>query len=239
VASPYVIPLSWRNVLLVVAGAVVLWLLPWAAALRMLTPPRPAARGPVPVIRYVRALQGAEGAAWSPVLIPLPTRWGFSKEAALEGTPRSLVEVLKPVVSEPVFMALKPEAPSRETQALEGLLAGEFTPGAEPLAFAAETGSPPGPELQVELADTLRARGYAAPGLTRQRAPAGRTVEAYVELDPRGRVSHVFVEGSSGSAKVDAAVARELRAGGGNPGKDRVSGLVRIRARGPGAGEKE
>lgn len=238
-ASPYVIPLTWRNGLLVVAGAGALWVLPWGVALLMLTPPRPQPRGPVPVIRYVRTIQGTDGAAWSPVLIPLPTRWGFSKEAALDATPRSLVEVLKPVVSEPVFMALKQEPPSRQAPALAGLLDGEFRPGPEPPALDAGAGGPRGPEIQVEMADALRTRGYAVPGLTRQLVPAGTVLEAYVELDPQGRVSHVFVDVSSGAAKVDAAVARQLRAGGGTPGKGRVSGVVRIRARNAGGDEEE
>jgi len=110
VSNQYVIPLSWRNVALVIVGALVLWGVPWlvwpSGSQRVVK----AERLPPPVFRYIRAAQGLEGSTWSPLLMPLPTPDGFSKKAALKELPnKSLVSVLKPKISEPVYITMEPD----------------------------------------------------------------------------------------------------------------------------------
>lgn len=233
VPNPYVIPLSWRNLLLVIAGGLALWVLPWLAW--PLSGPV-ALQAPLrkpPVFRYVRGTQGLDGSTWSPVLMPLPTPEGFSKKAAVKEIPgKSLVSVLKPRVSEPLYLGMKPpELAVLSVQGVSPLQRREFEPESEVRSVLGGAGRLQG-GFRVEVENPLKTRQFALPSLKASLFPRidlpAIAMTAYVELDRRGCVQHVLLEQPSGVPALDSAVVRSLRSGTGKPGRGQAVGHVRI-----------
>lgn len=234
VSNPYVIPMSWRNLLLVVAGGLGLWLLPWLPwASARAVPAREAGR-PLPIFRYIRGARTLEGSTWSPVLMPFPTSVGFSRKAALSAMPnKSSASLLKPKVSAPLYLDLTGPAPvTSTTPFMAALGASGFEPEADAPSvlnggFAASRGG-----LQVEIGETLKGRGFVAPALKKVLLNATETpvftLAATVELDQKGFVQHLLLDQSSGLPAVDAQVIRALRAGTGTPGTGLASGRVKL-----------
>lgn len=219
---------------LVIGSGLALWALPWLAWPLWTAPVGAREFRKPPVFRYVRGVQGLDRSTWSPVLIPLPTPDGFSKKAAVKEAPRkSLGSVLKPRVSEPVFLELAPpvvpwggncEMSPIERQAFDPDPSSVPVFGERPLA--GKTG------IQIQVPEALRARYYevSVPGddsLAEGVWPSF-SASAYVELDRRGRVQHVLLDQPTGIATVDAALVRSLRAGRGQPGIGSVAGRVKV-----------
>lgn len=234
VPNPYVIPLPWKNMMLVLFGSLALWLLPWLAWPRgSVSAGREAVRKP-PVFRYVKAVQGLDGSTWSPVLMPLPTADGFSKKAAIHEMPRKSAEsVLKLRVSDPLYLDMAPEAMPAPTEAGMATLSERGFEPASPYSpvFAARP-APTVEGIQIEILGGLRLRNFAAPALERMTLPATAvaavSATAIVGIDRLGRVGHVLLEQPSGVAAVDSALVRGLRAGRGSPGEGPASGQVRV-----------
>ena len=232
--NPYVIPFSWRNVALVLVGGLCLWGVPWlvwpTGSLLVGKADRPAP----PVFRYIRATKGLDGSTWSPVLMPLPTPDGFSKKAALKATPnRSLVSVLKPKISEPVYMKVEPTQKMPVVSPWGAFLRpGKFDPEALPAPASKEEGFRPASVIRFEIQEPLRYRQYEIPALVMAMTNGtglpviGMT--AAVELDPQGRVQHVMLEQPSGIPEMDSAMVRALRSGRGQPGASSTWGRVKL-----------
>ena len=228
----YAIRLSWRNAVLSLVVTAGLWLTPWL----VWPTARPHANrvGPrVPIVRYVRASEGIDGAAWSPVVFPLPTKEGFSKKAVAQGSGPSMESLLKPRVAEAPFLDI---ALDRHATADLGLLAMRdeiaFRPeGSETTAFAAAPSNRVA-GLQVDWDRTLVARQFAAPALSAIQPEEGNAVwagvTAYVEVDAQGGVQHVFLDISSGQTNVDGAMVRALLQGRAAPGSGPTEGRVRV-----------
>ena len=234
VSNPYVIPMSWRNILLVIGSGLALWVLPWLA-----WPSGHAAKGnePLrkpPVFRYVKGVKGLDGSTWSPVLMPMPTSDGFSKKAAVSEIPgKKPVSVLKPRDSEPPFLDMKSPAISPMVMpTMASLGVNELNAeGSSPAVL----GSPRTvwmEGLQMEVSAELKERQFSAPLL--KTIPLNATefaalsFTAHVELDRRGFVQHLLLEQSSGVPSIDALVVRSLRAGTGTLGHGLASGLVKV-----------
>lgn len=234
VSNPYVIPMPWKNLMLVLGGGVALWILPWLAWPHgTLSTGRDPLRKP-PVFRYLRTIQGLEGSAWSPVLMPLPTADGFSKKAAIhEMSQKSSGSVLKPRTLEPLYLEMKPAPVASLTgNAIASLETPGFDPERlNPVVFSrVATGQ--GTGVQVEVANGLKARNFDAPELRGLTLPTTKLnaifVTALIEIDRRGGVTHVFLEQPSGIAALDSSLVRGLRAGRGDPGEGPVEGALRI-----------
>ena len=229
--NPYVIRLSWKNALLSVLVTACLWGLPW-----FMWPAVPSeastGRRAVPMFRYVRAAGGGDGAAWSPVVFPLPTPEGFSKKAVATDTGPGMISVLKPQVSEASYLEMVPE---RTEAAAVGLLTVREEVVFRPQAPVSEGGGeetdrPAG--IQVDGDEILVKRNFTAPGLAaiqwREGNPVWTPVTAYLELDRRGLVQHVFLENSCGQTNVDGIILRALLSGTADGGSEPVSGRVRL-----------
>lgn len=234
VTHPYVIPMSWRNLLLVLAGGVAVWVLPWLAWSTVRAVPSHDEVRKRPVFRYIRAARTAEGSTWSPVLMPFPTSVGFSRKAALtEMTSKSPVSVLKPKVLMPLYLDLgNPPLPVVSGPTMESLARGAFDPeSAAPPVLEPRTGWLRG-GLQVDVSPELSSRRFTAPALEKlsgvEKAAPGYSAMAYVELDRRGFVQHLLLEQPGGVAAVDAAVVRSLRSGAGVPGPGSAAGHIRV-----------
>lgn len=187
-----------------------------------------------PVFRYIRAAQGLDGSTWSPVLMPLPTPDGFSKKAALKELPnRSLVSVLKPKISGPVYLALEPGSGGLPSPPKVSFLRPvEFDPEV-PLNSVSQTeGAPATNVIRFEIQDSLRYRHYEMPTLQMAISNGGErsmiSVTAAVEIDKQGRVQHVLLEQAAGLPVVDSAFVRGLRAGWAQPGESNTWGRVRL-----------
>ncbi len=233
-SNQYVIPLSWRNIALVVAAGVTLWLGPWLvipAAHRTLA--KTERRAP-PVFRYIRAAQGLDGSTWSPVLMPLPTPDGFSKKAALKELPsKSLVSVLKPKISGPVYMTLEPGSGVISTSPVISFLQPvEFDPEGSQKSVMPDTGGRATSVFRFEIQEPLRYRLYEIPDLQMAFSngddKASIMVTAAVELDKQGMVQHVLLEQPAGIPVVDSMIVRGLRASRGKPGATNTWGRVKF-----------
>lgn len=234
-SNPYAIPLSWRNAALVVAGGVILWLVPWLAwPWGPSMPPGKPAQRPPPAFRYIRATQGLDGSTWSPVLMPLPTPDGFSKKAALQELPgKSLVSVLKPKISGPVYLAMEPNGGVKPViPKVSFLRPVEFEPEA-PLNTVAKVEEVHSASIfRFEIQESLRYRQFEVPALPLAFSNGVDTsaisVTAAVEIDKQGRVQHVMLEHPAGIPVVDSAIVRGLRSGHGQPGPSSTWGRVKF-----------
>lgn len=234
VSNPYIIPMPLKNLILVFVGGLALWILPWLAWPRgAMSSGRDPLRQP-PVFRYLRTVQGVDGSAWSPVLMPLPTADGFSKKAAIDVmSQKSPGLVLKPREREPLYLEMKLAAvPSLTGTGMASLESPGFEPDRlQPVVFSGGS-AVQRPGLQIEIEDGLKARNFEAPELRDMTIPeAGVTAisaTASVEMDRKGGVVHVLLEQPSGIAALDSAFVRGLRAGRGNWGAGPVEGHVRI-----------
>lgn len=233
-SNPYVIPFSWRNLALIVAGAVALWGGPW-----LVWPSGPgntvkAERLPVPVFRYIRAAQGLDGSTWSPVLMPLPTPDGFSKKAALKESPnKSLVSVLKPKISGPVYMTMPAvDGAVSVVPNVPFLRPAEFDPEVPASPVFNHEGDSTSSVIRFEIQEPLRYRQFAIPALqgsfSNGMDVATLSVTADIEVDKTGFVQHVLLEQPAGIPAVDSAIVRGLRAGWAQPGASNTWGRVRI-----------
>lgn len=240
VKSAYVIPFSWRNLVTTVLLAGVLWLTPFIVWPSGSVPRKPGERRTPPVIRFMGAFQGVD-TAWSPVVFPLPTRYGFSESGDAEDRGRDMGVILKPSQSKGLFLdveaPLAPEKPLGMVDSAE-YVAG-FRPGvASGLRFE-EDGGKAWAAWSIEMDAPLKARGYHVDwaAVTMAGSAARGYVDAYVDLDPRGLPSHVLMETGSGNAGLDKEMMRVLRAGRGDPGAEAVGGRVRLMFRGAEAGK--
>ncbi|MEI6563466.1 MAG: hypothetical protein WCO42_04060 [bacterium] len=232
--NQYVIPLSWRNATLVVGGGALLWILPWLAWPLGNPVAQKGGKRTTPVFRYVRTAQGLDGSAWSPVLMPFPTPYGFSKKATMKELPnKSVVSVLKPKVSEPVYLSMESDV-SLPSQFRGGasLRATEFDPEATTKSIFPKVVPSATASLRFEAQESLTTRQFEAPavhslifsGMDDQVV----SVMASVEIDRLGRVQHVFLDQPSGLPTVDSAIVRGLRAGKGQPGSTNAWGWVKL-----------
>ncbi len=232
--NQYAIPLSWRNVALVVVGGITLWLVPWLVWPSSSSLVRKTERRPLPVFRYIRAAQGLDGSTWSPVLMPLPTPDGFSKKAALKELPnKSLVSVLKPKISEPVYIRLEPEsAPVLTVPSVAFLRPTEFNPEAQTKPFIWNEEPHSSPVIRFEIQEPLRYRRYEIPDMeivfSNIMDQAAILMTADVELDKNGQVQHVLLEQPAGIPVVDSMIVRLLRSGRGEPNASNTWGRVRF-----------
>lgn len=234
VSNPYVIPLSWRNRALLMGGSMALWLVPWLVWPWGTPAPAAVERRAQPVFRYIRASQGLDGSAWSPVLMPLPTPDGFSKKADLKALPnKSLVSVLKPRISNPVYMMLEsPAGPALARPDFSFLRAGGFEPDVPAQAMPGAVRPASAALIGFEIPDPLRYRGFEVPpvqlAVSNEVEGAALSALATVEVDRQGRVQHVLLEQASGVAAVDSAIVRGLRSGRAQPGASNMWGRVRF-----------
>jgi hypothetical protein len=234
VPNPYVIPMPWKNLMLVFVGGLALWILPWLAWPRgAMSSGRDPLRKP-PVFRYLRTIQGVDGSAWSPVLMPLPTADGFSKKAAVDVmSQKSPGLVLKPREREPLYLEMKAAAaPSLTGAGMASLESPGFEPDRlQPVVFSGGSAAKR-PGFQIEIGNGLKARNFEAPGVRGMTIPEDGLTEisamASVGIDRKGVVVHVLLEQPSGIAALDSAFVRGLRAGRGNWGEGPGEGHVRI-----------
>lgn len=214
----------------IVALCLGLWILPWTIW-PMAPRAKSAAGTKIPLqVRYVRAAQGLDETAWSPVVFPLPTKYGFSEKADAQGGLREMEAVLRPRIADSALLPApaEPAAPARllpPTNPRPGTFMLE--PVEKPAYSVSRSRTDSGTGLDVS--DSLALRNFRVPAL------AGVTcsvpLSAYVELDEAGRVQHVFLESSSGSKAADQAALRALRAAEAEPGKGAVIGRVWFIAR--------
>ncbi len=233
--NPYVIRFSWRNMAAALVLAVALWLTPLAV---WPTAPAAAKRVPrrPPVVRFLGAFQGVDRTAWSPVVFPLPTKYGFSGTADAAGGGHDMAALMKPRAFDGLFLeTTEPPMEPRVLGALDGPEApGGYRPsGLDERVFGdGARKSATGWFLDMEAA--LQQRGFrvdlAGAGMT---PPAGLGgVDAYVELDPRGWPIHVLLDGTTGNPGVDRALVRALYAGRGERNGSGTAGKVRVFYRG-------
>jgi hypothetical protein len=229
---PYVIRLSWRNAALSVLVTAGLWGLPW---LMWPVVPSEASTGRrvVPVIRYIRAAGGGDGAAWSPVVFPLPTPEGFSKKAVAPEPGHGMISVLKPRLSEASYLEMVPER--TEADAV-GLLTVRDEVVFRPQALSREEAAPDETArregFQIDRDEGLAKRKFTAPGLDgiqlHEGSPPWIAVTAYVDIDRQGRIQHVFLDNSCGQTNVDGLILRALLSGTADGGSGPISGRVRL-----------
>ncbi len=221
---------------LVVVGGITLWGVPWLVwPSGQSSGSKPERRTP-PVFRYIRAAQGLDGSTWSPVLMPLPTPDGFSKKAAIKEFPnKSLVSVLKPKISAPVYMTLESGVSVRPVHpGVSYLRPVEFEPEAPQQSGPEEAagGLPTDPIFRFEIQESLRYRQLSVPALSLMVSNpvdgAAISVTAAVEIDKQGAVQHVMLEQPSGIPYVDSVIVRGLRAGHGQPGSSNTWGRVKF-----------
>ncbi|MEI8139007.1 MAG: hypothetical protein WCI03_03975 [bacterium] len=233
-SNQYVIPLSWRNVTLVFAAGVTLWLVPWLVFPSSYRTVAKTERHSPPIFRYIRAAQGLDGSTWSPVLMPLPTPDGFSKKAALKELPnKSLVSVLKPKISGPVYMTLEPgNGVISASPRISFLQPVEFDPEVSQKSITPDAGSRAANVFRFEIQEPLRYRLYEFPDLQMAFSngddKASIMVTAAVELDKQGLVQHVLLEQPAGISGVDSMIVRGLRTGRGQPGTSNTWGQVKF-----------
>jgi len=230
-SNPYGIHFPWRNVVATVALALALWGVPfaiWPTSVRVQQ--RVPGRAPMK-IRYLGRAQGVDGSAWSPVVFPLPTKYGFSEKADASALGHDMKQVFQPRVSEGVFLALPvPVTQPADVGMLEGSKGGaSFRPAAvraRVFAVAAAAGD----ELwRLDMDDFLQGRQFIVDGLQEITPDAGvqGSVEAYVELDRSGIPQHVLLDSSSGNTNLDRSIVRALYSGRGRRGAD-GGGRVRL-----------
>lgn len=240
---PYRIRLSWRNAALAAVLTAGLWGLPWLLWVAYLPGSRAGVHRPATrhvTIRFIRASPSLDGTAWSPVMFPHPTKFGFSGTVGLKGMGQDLASVLKRREDDPPFLGRTPEPVPVQ--------AGAVTLTSEPLAYVPVTVEPPAYMLvhsnrfegyHGEWYEGLKERAFEAPALGRLPVPEGSAgwlnLSAWVELEASGRVAHAFLEQSSGQPGVDAAVMRALRMGQGRAGSAATAGRARVFYAGPDA----
>ncbi len=215
--NPYIIPLSWRNLLATLVLTAALWLTPFAVWPSLPQPAEKKMAYRAPVVRFMGTFQGADGTAWSPVVFPLPTKYGFSESVDAQNGGHDVSALMKLRVFEGVFHNITAPAPDL---AVLGALDGPDTPrgyrptGLDETVFRSAARKA-GPGWLPDVEPALSARRYAvdlseigAPGL-----PSQGSVDAYVELDLRGYPLHVLLDGSTGNVQVDRAIIRALYKG--------------------------
>lgn len=233
-SNPYVIRMSWRNLLLVLAGGTLLWILPWVSWPAAGSATRTAPPRKMPVLRYLRNAGLAEGAAWSPVLIPFPTSVGFSRKAAVADASTSHpMELLKPRATTPVYLELKSGLDRGGAPRPVSLLTpAAFHPDETGAAPASGPRTGPAWHIASGLSPELEQRHFQYPeerlraSLTNQ--PKALSASAVVEVGARGFVQHLFLEQSSGVAEVDQLLLRVLRQGTADAGSVLASGRIKL-----------
>lgn len=230
--NPYVIPFPWRNVAATVVLAAVLWGAPfviWPRAAR--EPHRGQDLAPMK-IKFLGAVQGVDGSAWSPVVFPLPTKYGFSERADSPGLSHDMSQVFQPNVAEGVFLELPALAtPPAEIGMLDG---GRGDASFRPAGVRAPVFRgvrPVGTEpWQIEMDESLRDRRFTVESLKEVVPDAGQrgSLEAYVELDRGGSPLHVLLDSSSGNTNIDQAAVRALYTGRGQRGDKESCGRIRL-----------
>jgi len=236
VSNQYVIPLSWRNMALVIVGGIALWGIPWLVWPLGSVPPVKAERYAIPVFRYIRVAQGLDGSTWSPVLMPLPTPDGFSKKADVRVLPnKSLVSVLKPNISGPIYLTMESgQGGASAVPAASFLRPVEFNPESSQESGSNLNGgvTPYDTMIQFDIQDSLRNRQFEfaamQPGPSNGANISSIMVTAVVEIDNKGLVQHVLLEQPAGIPAVDSSIVRGLRAGRGQPGVGNTWGRIRV-----------
>ncbi len=231
-SNPYGIYFPWRNVAATVVLAVALWGAPFAIWPTGVPKQGVVAGRPAMTVRFLGAVQGVDGSAWSPVVFPLPTKYGFSERVDASGVGHDMAQVFQPKVAEGVFLAL----PAMVTMPAElGVLeGGTGSEGFHPSELASDVfGTVGGGEVEawrIEMEDQLRGRQFSAAGVKAILPDAGvrGSVEAYVELDRGGAPLHVLLDSSSGNTNMDRAIVRALYSGRGQRGVEGTGGRVRL-----------
>lgn len=230
--SPYVIPYAWRNVAATVVLAVVLWGVPFILWPRAELAPERAKGRAMMKIKFLGVVQGVDGSAWSPVVFPLPTKYGFSERVDASGVGHDLSPVFRPGVPAGVFLELPAlVTPPAEVGEFEGARGDSgFRPaGVRRPVFGGVRVADMDP-WRIEMDESLRGRDYVVADLKAIMPEAGQCggMEAYVELDRGGAPLHVLLEGSSGNTNLDRTIVRALYAGRGQRGSEGVGGRVRL-----------
>jgi hypothetical protein len=242
-SNPYGINYSWSNVVATLGLAVLLWGVPfvvWPHAEGKQV--REPGRAPMK-IKFLGAVQGVDGSAWSPVVFPLPTKYGFSDRVDTAGGRSDMAQVFQPAVVEGVYADL----PVTVTPPADvGMLVGgqgeeSFRPAAvgEEVFSAGVSGE--ADLWRMEMDSVLLERQFVVASLKNMLPEAtGRgSVEAYVELDRSGAPLHVLLDHSSGNTNFDRAVVRALYLGRGQRFEDGGAGRVRLFYRRGGDAEAE
>lgn len=231
-SNPYGIYFPWRNVTATVVLAVALWGAPFAIWPRGVQNQGVGVGRPSMKVRFLGTVQGVDGSAWSPVVFPLPTKYGFSERVDTSGVGHDMAQVFQPRVSEGVFLALPAMVTMpAEVGVLEGGTGSEgFRPAVPASDVFGEVGGGEVEPWRMEMDGPLQGRQFTVAGLNAITPDAGGrgSVEAYVELDRSGAPLHVLLDRSSGSTNLDRAVVRALYSGRGRRGTDGDGGRVRL-----------
>lgn len=231
-ANPYVIRLSWRNLAVTLVLAALLWGMPFAVwpFLPVKKDRRPA-HSP-PAVRFMGTFQGVDGSVWSPVVFPLPTKYGFSETVDTAGGEHDVSVLMRPRVYAGIFLDV--EGPSVERPIL-GALDGPDAPrgyrptGIEERVFRISDPSP-GSGWQADVDPVLEARQYMVDfsNVGSPAVPGQNAVDAYVELDLRGYPLHVLLEGSTGNTAMDQALVKALYSGRAERGTTGEAGRLHV-----------
>lgn len=231
-ANPYVIRLSWRNLAVTLVLAAVLWGTPFAVwpFLAFRKDKRPAYAPPV--VRFMGTFQGVDGSVWSPVVFPLPTKYGFSETVDAPGGEHDVSVLMRPREFGGIFLDV--EGPMVE-RAVLGSLDGPDAPrgcrpaGIEESVFRSSV-QKGGSGWLADVDPVLEARKYLVDlsGVGGSAVPGQSGVDAYVELDLRGYPLHVLLEGSTGNTALDQALVKALYSGRGERGGAGESGRIHV-----------
>jgi len=183
-----------------------------------------AAQKPVLVspTRYILRSARSDAGAWSPTLISLPSESGFS-HALVSETEADAGRTLSAVRSDPAALLDRSLRASDPRVAQPEVLNSwpvrpveRYRPKTvEPPVFEPEHAGEPA-TVTVEPSQALREIGFALTGPPPAGWPDARepwAVEAYVDLNAEGRVSHVFLGQAVSNEAVNAAVTEALRLG--------------------------
>lgn len=231
-ANPYVIRLSWRNLAVTLVLATVLWGMPFAVwpFLPLRKDKRPSYAPPV--IRFMGTFQGVDGSVWSPVVFPLPTKYGFSETVDAQGGENDVSALMRPRGFSGIFLDV--EGPLVESAVLGALDSPDTPRGYRPAGIEESvfrvSARQDGSGWLVDVDAALESRGYVVDfaGVGGPAVPGQNAVDAYVELDVRGYPLHVLLDGSTGNAAMDQAVVKALYAGRAERGAAREAGRVHV-----------
>lgn len=188
-------------------------------------------------IKFLGTMQGVDGAVWSPVVFPLPTKYGFSESVDAAGAGHDMTQVFQHRVQEGVYLNLpSPYTPMAEIGMLESVKGDSvFRPAAVVVPVFGNGSPSPTTPWRIEMDDTLKARLYTISGLNDLAIESwGRgMVDAYVAIDPNGTPLNVLLDGTSGNTGFDRLMVRMLYSGRGARGEGTSAGRVRLFYRRP------
>jgi hypothetical protein len=225
---------------LAAAGVLIVMLLPGKPATAGWLPAKP------PTIRLIVDARDTESSPWSPTLIALPSKPGFS--SVLREEPPGDAS-FKPIRGDAARIFGRSESSVRKSPALadnvsfhaSATIDLQYRPEpVEPPAYAPGRHIRPG-VLSIEPTGNLIGRGFEA-GLLSASGPV-RTEDpwearVFVEIDARGAVSYAFLATPSSREPVDAEVMRTMLMGRLKQAGEPCSGIVVVTWTGIGDGSR-